>query len=56
MARLGGLEPPARGLGNLCSVHLSYSRTEHQIIRSAVSCQTAEVLPAWQANQYLDTG
>ena len=26
MVRLGGLEPPTKGLGNLCSFHLSYSR------------------------------
>jgi hypothetical protein len=26
MVRPGGLEPPARGLGNRCSIHLSYGR------------------------------
>lgn len=25
MAGLEGLEPPTKGLGNLCSIHLSYS-------------------------------
>lgn len=27
MVRPGGLEPPARGLGNRCSILLSYGRT-----------------------------
>ncbi len=27
MVRPGGLEPPARGLGNRCSIRLSYGRT-----------------------------
>jgi len=26
LVRLGGLEPPTKGLGNPCSFHLSYSR------------------------------
>ena len=26
MVRPGGFEPPARGLGNPCSIHLSYGR------------------------------
>ena len=26
MVRPGGLEPPAHGLGNRCSIHLSYGR------------------------------
>lgn len=28
MVPLGGLEPPAQGLGNLCSIHLSYRGTK----------------------------
>ena len=28
VVRLGGLEPPTLSLGNSCSIHLSYSRTE----------------------------
>lgn len=36
MAGLEGLEPPTKGLGNLCSIHLSYSPVAEGILRSGV--------------------
>lgn len=32
LARLAGLEPATRGLGNRCSIHLSYRRIRGMII------------------------
>jgi hypothetical protein len=36
MVGLGRVELPTRGLGNRCSIHLSYSPTEHPVYRKPV--------------------
>lgn len=45
MAGLEGLEPPTKGLGNLCSIHLSYSPVEKRSYGAERSLSTGGNVP-----------